>query len=1092
MQQTSANGTTSSGSQASFRRSASDVFFNDHRRIDVMIQQLRDRQPSFEKFLQQYALTPGTTPDLEQIANEFNKVVQQYWTTKQPTEYEPAPRHTPLQQLQSEHRKMLSTQANLRVADGTLSAESKALIDKALRYPTLADREAAFPAGARPGVYPLTIDDGTPNGASLAGAFMITARDGSSAQAPHWPDGSRRIAANDLNGPVVLYTPGEGFEEFQTPAQARAALAQRLDDDEPRAQQLEQSLPWEARQRRQTLQGDDLAFSFSPGTGDVQAEAMTQLLASQAAEVKARLARLFGADKPLTSIEQLNAPEVAEALNQASDWSEPFTGYHAMLARLEKLNEQQQPHWLKNLSADSLSAFESLDQAEQQSLDTLVPLLEEIPSLHEYAQQKLSAVLKERYPTLDIDPSLTKVLVSTSSIVHTGRPTPQQQRTIKTDPDVSLVELALRNPTEWPEAKSSMYSEVRMTARLFDSAGKPVMGADGKPFYLHTDELKALCRLDVGGNYLRLLDERMDPEAVTGGAGELRSAWKANLADSMNTQAYLAQFDPDAFLPGSNGISWLMAVLDHPDPATRPQVDGRTVTTHTVSSLGQRLQGVMAIGNNYNKSLVLFTPDAPDGRAFREVIDQAALEELLAKPEWETYVKSRKDPVDPNGLTKAVEDLKGQSQRRLERLMSHEERSSHAYLKPMQGNFQDVMYTQLGRLTRALADARSVSNLEVDLKSYKNKFAFGLEVAVTFMDLLPVLGKGASALRRLASLARLPVRGAFSTLKNSRLLSTIYSRIGKGASAVKRSGKPLLRPVVQPPAPSSSAGIRGSLVPPAPGATSAPLPDLSAHALPDSLLSGRAMRGDGTYQVADQFYIRYTDGTGTPRIFEISPVYKAGEHVRVIDPHSRKTVAFLSPANNGEWRLNRMFGGAPGDELLMRGRKRVIEQNADAAGSSSSGVRPPLDNKRLRLPGKFPGEKATLEPPVKGKNVFYHYTGKDSHASILADRSLAPSSRTLDGKQLPRTQGRHYFTDLAPTDQSVQETSKTIFGRRKHGNTLDKMTHYYEVNTSGLTVHPTQNPHIFYVETEFHIPLKYPDENSVPMNRIISHGKTLF
>lgn len=278
------------------------------------------------------------------------------------------------------------------------------------------------------------------------------------------------------------------------------------------------------------------------------------------------------------------------------------------------------------------------------------------------------------------------------------------------------------------------------------------------------------------------------------------------------------------------------------------------------------------------------------------------------------------------------------------------------------------------------------------------------------------------------------------------------------------------------------------------------LPDYSEHALPVSLLEGRAIRGDGTYQVGDQFYVRYTDGTGAEKAFEISSVYKvAGGHVRVVDPVTKKTVMFLEPTGRGEWRLNGMEGGIKPDMLrpesggmsLIRAQapKRPAGQGSSGSAAGVSTGQPAF--KRAKVPEAFPGEKSLLDPPVKGKNRFYHYTGAKSHASINSDWHLQSSLLNVDGKPLPGGRGRHYFTDLAPSDAATKDISTTIFGRRRHGNQLDKMTHFYEVNTSGLTVMKTDNPHIFYVETKFALPLKYRVDGD-PVNRILSHGETPF
>ncbi|WP_256344120.1 hypothetical protein [Pseudomonas costantinii] len=275
------------------------------------------------------------------------------------------------------------------------------------------------------------------------------------------------------------------------------------------------------------------------------------------------------------------------------------------------------------------------------------------------------------------------------------------------------------------------------------------------------------------------------------------------------------------------------------------------------------------------------------------------------------------------------------------------------------------------------------------------------------------------------------------------------------------------------------------------------LPDLSAHSRPDSLLEGRTIKGDGTYQVGEQHYVRYTDGTGINKVFEISRVYKVnGGHVRVIDPANQKTVAFLEPTGNGEWRLNRLLGGVrPEAQQSVATGMSIIRPPASkrpAGQGSSGGVSggQPIA-KRPKVPESFPGEKALMDPPVKGVNQFYHYTGKRSHDSIVRDWNLESSVLNPAGKPLSRGQGRHYFTDLAPEDMASTKISETIFGRRKHGNALDKMTHYYEVNTSGLTIMKTDNPHIFYVDTPFALPLKY-RANGEPVSRIISHGETPF
>lgn len=138
----------------------------------------------------------------------------------------------------------------------------------------------------------------------------------------------------------------------------------------------------------------------------------------------------------------------------------------------------------------------------------------------------------------------------------------------------------------------------------------------------------------------------------------------------------------------------------------------------------------------------------------------------------------------------------------------------------------------------------------------------------------------------------------------------------------------------------------------------------------------------------------------------------------------------------------------------------------------------------------FPGEKSELTTPVHPSNIHFHYTNKVGHAAIMRDWMLTPSSKDLDGTSNKNIR-RHYFTDLAPENQSQQATSESIFGIRRHGNFRDKMTHYFEINTEALQLtEAATNNHIFYVQTAFDIPLRYVSSSDQQLNRIVRHGET--
>lgn len=517
--------------------SAQDGFLTQHNALSGQIGWLISQQPTYEDFLEKYKYYIRENPDeVGKIGTLYANFVSQFWTSSNSVQTDSKP---PQEQLVLLHRKMLSTQASLRAADGTLSTKAQGLINNALRYPTLSARENALPHGARFGVYPITVDGNTPGGARLAGSFMITSSDGSVSTQPHWPDSDKRLFVDDKHGPVVLYTPGEGFEEFATPAQMQATLMKRIDAGGVPAELLSQSLPLSVENLLKPVRGEDLTLSFTPSQGDVIAEAVPQLLTRQKDELEALM-------KSDTS--DLNSLQILGVMNNAADWTFQFDGANAMLARGQMLEDKQQPQWLKSLSPMNEGQYQYLDTQEQQSRDALVPLLEKIPSLQGFTNLKLTAALRKKYPDVNFDPEKIIVTTTTQSIVHTGvRHGAYNPRNV-TRANGSLSDFALKNPTVWPAAQSHQHQSVTMSANLTDASGKPVIGDDGRPVVLQSDELKSLVNeLDVGGNYIKLLEEKMAPDAVTGEPGALRSAWKANLSDVMSKQAFLGELNPSAY-----------------------------------------------------------------------------------------------------------------------------------------------------------------------------------------------------------------------------------------------------------------------------------------------------------------------------------------------------------------------------------------------------------------------------------------------------------------------------------------------------------------------------------------------------------------
>lgn len=916
------------------------------------------------------------------IATDFPRVLQEYWTTPRP----PKSPQPPQEQLLWMHKQQLSTLAALRVMDGTLSPASKQLVDSALRYPTLEERESNLPAGTRPGVYPITIDDGSEHGAAFAGAFMITSNDGASADTLTSPGSSQAITLNEQNGPVVLYTPSEGFEEFATPALLRQALAQRLDSGGPGAELLMQSLPLSVQNRASPPTGDDLMLGAAPLAGDVLAEGIPLLLKRQAAEIDTFLAKTFAPGSPPIA-NPLQDPTFMAALDEAADWSAQVDGTNAMLVRNEKLAEKKQPDWLKNLSPVQEAIFSHLEGKEEKSTAKLASLMEKIPSLPSFSRTQMNDAIKDAYPLANVDADQLKVKVVTQTRFHLGRSgIPQQPSTTTTY--LSLSDLALKNPTHWETGESNKHTQTTMTLPLLDTQGSPILDSQGQPVILDTQRLKTLVnKADIGGEYTKLLEGRMAPDAESGPPADLRNAWKANHSTLMEKEAFLAQLNPDGFqakattdTTSKRGVQWIQAVLDYPDPANRPQVDGQDIVANTLTQLGQPVRGTMVIGNNTDSSLVLYTPGAPDGLSFRELPNLDALTALLDKKEWKAYTASRKSPIEKSDFEKTTESIKklslslGTDFVELANVAGNvsKRHDGPTTLTPIPTNIHDEMYSQLSRLLIDKADFQSTSSVEVAAQSTRNKIMFGIEVATLFLDLLPVIGRGVSTgvkvgnrLTRAALKAiQFNARQLPSGLLSKGVRANLFADFTALASGLPNVPSAPLRPVfntvatpaarvpstrllsipnelapktsIPPAAPSTSAGIRASqALPTTP--TAAPMRDLSAYTVPEEVLKGIQPRTDGIYQAGDNWYIRFTDSTGVNKPYQIDSAFKARYgQVNIVDPNAPldaprtiRNVAFMQSTGSGEWRLSELPGGnrrrpaPPLDEYMDRVLKGV-------------------------------------------------------------------------------------------------------------------------------------------------------------------------
>lgn len=868
----------------------------------------------------------------QNIATRFPEALSSYWNRSPEGPFKQPSR---LAQLLGLHRQMLSTEAALRFEDGTLSETGKKLIDTAFQYPTLEVRERELPAGDRPGVYPIRIDDNCANGALLAGCFLITRSDGSSAEAPYTASDTRSIGLDDTTGPVVLYTPGEGFEEFASAGDAREELMQRINNGGEKANQLLKSLPVSVEHSRAPQWGDDLLLGFAPVTGDVVAQTLPQLLQRQADEVND--AMQYGFAEAQTATQSARTPsllsaETVASVNDAADLSLHFDGSNALLARNEQLNNKLQPQWLKELTLEQETTYRELDEAEHKSLAHLQPLLGSIPSLNTFAKQLLAQALKvklqDRYPNAQIDPDNVMVQITTQPPGNSGLSGTQNAPKPKID-NTSLTEMALMNTAPWKD--NSLTST--WTARVVDANANYLLTLD-KTFL---EEL--ISQTDVGGQYLKLLDEKLSPTATSDEARALPNAWKELQKARMAKDAFITSLDPDAYLNKQKiAEQWIKATLEHDDSTTWPIVKGASIVSHSVAVDGKPVQGMLVIKPTNHPSLVLYSPDAPDGRPFREIVDEDQLDELLNTAQWKTYMDQRVSPADRYGIYDDL-FLPGISRWLKTFAADHE---AGIRLNPIKGSISDSLYMQELELLRARALVQMTTSADVSARSTVNKLMFAADMSQLLLSLTPV-NPGISALTRLSKAALRALRASGRSLP--RLLTqpgqwgAVYTDFAMAASGIPLLRRARLRPVFRAPAHTpqqrlaispATAGAPSHHLAPVPVTLSEGLPsripiqsptpahtaqtlnrgDLGAHALDNQLLAAIPVRATGPQQIAGKWLIRYTDNSGINRPYEVSPAFKfESGYVNVVNPQTGQRVATLLSKGNGEWAPIGLPGG---------------------------------------------------------------------------------------------------------------------------------------------------------------------------------------
>jgi hypothetical protein len=332
---------------------------------------------------------------------------------------------------------------------------------------------------------------------------------------------------------------------------------------------------------------------------------------------------------------------------------------------------------------------------------------------------------------------------------------------------------------------------------------------------LRRDDIVDMIRaLDLRNSYQDYLVRELKTSAhgkrLRAASARLQEArMRFELMDARST-AYI-EGDTNDFIDdhAERGYRWVEAILDAPEPTRRRRVENHDIVVSHVVYEGARLKDVLAIGVRAQGSvyrMVLYTPDAPDGRSFREFADrQSAAAGFLNHPAFEPYLLERLptawSTVDRDGVTRRFRVSTG-TQRAVWALSSQSgERpftltEARFVEEDIAGNIFDASYdVALGQLGRDAAElARSTGEADYDhaksIGMLSATFAEGfvpvrLGVAVASLRALQAAWQGIEHVRREERVQAFEnFVGAFSSL--SELMGADVSKRAFGRTILTR------------------------------------------------------------------------------------------------------------------------------------------------------------------------------------------------------------------------------------------------------------------------------------------------------------------
>lgn len=532
------------------------------------------------------------------------------------------------QRLTALRKTQLLNEIELRLGDQTLNYDQAYSLRICLELP-LPWQRLHLPLSNRPQVYRPLLSASAPNWRAYLPGTLVIVQTG--------PQGTMLTGQEEV-GSALLYSLAHGIEVFASLKALHTELCERLDDPHQSSPLLE--LTTRPQDRERAPQAERLRYDWF--TGSVLEEQVESLLAVQ----RARLSNawLEAWNQGL----QGDIPAFDRALLQAMDLRPAATSKGLLATRYALLLEKHLPSWLRSSSQQALSqimqTLQELAAAIELAAAPGILTLEQFNQRHTllgWTQERLRERLRNEHG-LDLKPQDIRIsvtmarqigpvlnpLLPTSYIAVASRP--QAGESIEmVSTTWSLDELALLN-IAWFDI------DYWLTARVYHVDGLNIAA-------LTPGVVKALVRsLNAGSGYAHFVRSHL----IDSEAGQWRqqahiSVNRARMRAEAAKARHAGHFLADSL---EQGYRWASVILKFPDSAWRATVEEHRISVRQLVIQGHTVQGVLLLTAEVDSvsSFVLYTPNAPDRRPWREYRNSRELLKALRKsPTLRSYFVER-------------------------------------------------------------------------------------------------------------------------------------------------------------------------------------------------------------------------------------------------------------------------------------------------------------------------------------------------------------------------------------------------------------------------------------------------------------------